>query len=161
VLSSHCPRWQAHCNLQPQRRGVPGQRGGEDRDPQDSGRAAGHPQRHPSAAHRLLACRHGGSERRLPAKPGQVGHCRVEKATLDTRGALVCVCVMDGSRKRRRRVQCTTKSRPSWSGVGAKQRTYGGTSESTGKKPTHDIPAWSGIVVVLQRETGGWTLRKP
>jgi glucosamine--fructose-6-phosphate aminotransferase (isomerizing) len=72
---SHCPRRQAYRDLQPGGRGVPRQRGREDRDPQDGGRAAGHPQRHPSAVDRLLAGGHGGPERRLPPKPGQVRHC--------------------------------------------------------------------------------------
>ena len=72
------PGRQAHRHLQ---RGRPGIQvvggGGAHRDSSDGRRPAGHPQRHPAPAHRLLARRHGGPQRRLPAQPGQVGDRRV------------------------------------------------------------------------------------
>jgi hypothetical protein len=76
---SHRPRRQAHRHLQPRRQRVPGQPGPQDRDPQDGRRAAGHPERHPAAADRVLARGHGGLERGLPEESGQVGDGGVDQ----------------------------------------------------------------------------------
>ena len=63
MLTAFCsrrPRRQAHRHLQRGRHRVQVGRGGTHRDSQDGRCPAGHPQRHPAAAHRLLAGRQRG-----------------------------------------------------------------------------------------------------
>ena len=75
TLNSRRPQRPPHRHLQPGRQRVLGRAERAHRDPQDGRLPARPAQRHPAAAHRLLARGRGGAQRRFPPKPGQVGHC--------------------------------------------------------------------------------------